>query len=544
MKTRNLIMFAVAVSLLASCNSGKSSMPEIEYVPFKTSANSDWGLMGTDGKVLFDDEFKYYPSMAVNGVFKVSDDDGVKYYSASENPELLVNESFATGGYYTEGVIPVAKENSCITLINIKGEEVAKLDKYKEKNIIFTNSFFTDGMLLFGTDDSKFGFVNNKGEVVVVPDFDYAVPYSEGLAIVGKYKKGDGVMEYSVIDTKGEPVAELKYDDFNPDDMLSTPAFSDGILVFGNKAVGRDGKILFRSPSDWIITDFEDGYANFYEDGKWGLIDRKGEVVIQADFDYPIEKCGNVFMTSEEGGYEEGGDLLFLDKEGKETDKIENIYNYQVLSDNIIIVSEYGNTDCYLVDNAGKPVNNENYNMIEGPDSFLTIQWVQSDYFPADEVVSSLLGDLDENGIGDFQFFVTVEDIQQMGYNLGDSDNYSYSYQINFEGIEGKYGFSTMYTAEFSDYVADYFDYNYQSYIESVLINIIYNGDIEYNNMGEKMNSAVKKYFEGKGYQCVAEDIADTIGDKYDTWDCYQTPSGVGLAVSSDATQIIMTIAG
>ena len=61
---------------------------------------------------------------------------------------------------------------------------------------------------------------------------------------------------------------------------------------------------------------------------------------------------------------------------------------------------------------------------------------------------------------------------------------------------------------------------------------------------GEKMNSAVKKYFEGKGYQCVAEDIADTIGDKYDTWDCYQTPSGVGLAVSSDATQIIMTIAG
>ena len=110
------------------------------------------------------------------------------------------------------------------------------------------------------------------------PEFDYAAPYSEGLAIVGKHKKGDGVMEYSIIDTKGELVAELKYDDFNPDEMFSTPAFSDGILVFGNKAVGKDGKILFRSPSDWIITDFNDGYANFNEDGKWGLIDSKGEV--------------------------------------------------------------------------------------------------------------------------------------------------------------------------------------------------------------------------------------------------------------------------
>ena len=250
-----------------------------------------------------------------------------------------------------------------------------------------------------------------------------------------------------------------------------------------------------------------------------------------------------MFLTSEEGGYDEGGDLLFLDKEGKETNKIENIYNYQVLSDNRIIVSEYGNTDCYLVDNAGKPVNNENYNMIEGPDSFLMIQWVLSDYFPADEVVSSLLGDLDENGIGDMRFFVTIEDILQMGYNLGDSDNYSYGYQINFTGIEGKCDFRTVYTAEFSDYVANYFDYNYQSYIESVIINIIYDGDIEYNNMGEKMNAAVKKYFEDKGYQCVAEDIAETIGDKYDTWDCYQTPSGVALLVSSDASQIVMTIA-
>ena len=532
-------MFAVAVSLLASCNSGKGSMPEIEYVPFKMSSNSDWGLMGTDGKVLFDDEFEYYPTVAVNGVFKVFDDDGIKYYSVSKSPELIVNESFATGGYYTEGVIPVAKENSCITLINIKGEEVAKLDKYKGKNIIFSNSFFTNGLLLFGTDDNKFGFANNRGEVVVNPEFDYAAPYSEGLAIVGKYKKND-MMEYSIIDEKGEPVAELKYDDFNPDEMFSTPAFSDGIMVFGNKAVGRDGKILFRSPSDWIITDFNDGYANFYEDGKWGLIDRKGEVVMRAEFDNPIEKCGNVFITSEEGDYDEGGNLLFLNKEGNETNKIENIYNYQILSDNRIIVSEYGNTGCYLVDNSGEPVNNENYNMIEGPDSFLMIQWVQSDYFPADEVVSSLLGDLDEKGIGDFRFFVTIEDILQMGYNLGDYDNYSYQYRVNFQGIEGKCGFHTMYTVEFSNYIANYFDYNYQSYIETVIINIIYNGDIAYNNMGGKMRAAVKKYFEDKGYLCTGENIAETIDDKYDTWDCYQTPSGVGLVVNSDATQIIM----
>ena len=76
-----------------------------------------------------------------------------------------------------------------------------------------------------------------------------------------------------------------------------------------------------------------------------------------------------------------------------------------------------------------------------------------------------------------------------------------------------------------------------------MIINIIYDGDIEYNNMGEKMNAAVKKYFDSKGYQCVAEDIAETIGDKYDTWDYYQTPSGVALLVSSDASQIVMTIA-
>lgn len=50
-------LFAVAAFALLSCNQQvESDDATIQYMPFQESEKSGWGLIGTDGQVLLDDE--------------------------------------------------------------------------------------------------------------------------------------------------------------------------------------------------------------------------------------------------------------------------------------------------------------------------------------------------------------------------------------------------------------------------------------------------------------------------------------------------------
>ncbi len=85
-------MSSVIVMALAMVSCSKSGNGEVEYLPFKETADGQWGMISMDGKVLFPEEFKNKPTIIRDGRFFVRNNNGFwEMYDASYNRE---NETY------------------------------------------------------------------------------------------------------------------------------------------------------------------------------------------------------------------------------------------------------------------------------------------------------------------------------------------------------------------------------------------------------------------------------------------------------------------
>jgi len=120
----------------------------------------------------------------------------------------------------------------------------------------------------------KYRFLRIDGEQVTDYSFDYAYPFSEGLACV----RIDG--KYGFIDSNGDIVLPFVYDNATP--------FIEGLAYFEIDEtygfIDRNGNIAFLLDCD-SISSFQEGLAFFFIDGKYGYIDTSGSVVIAPMFD-------------------------------------------------------------------------------------------------------------------------------------------------------------------------------------------------------------------------------------------------------------------
>lgn len=67
-------LLLLAVFALVSCQ--EKGSPNFEYIPFKREASDNWGLIGIDGKILFENKYSSCPSLAYNGIFMLEVEDG------------------------------------------------------------------------------------------------------------------------------------------------------------------------------------------------------------------------------------------------------------------------------------------------------------------------------------------------------------------------------------------------------------------------------------------------------------------------------------
>ena len=171
----------------------------------------------------------------------------------------------------------------------------------------------------------KRGYINKSGQIIVSPRFDFAMPFSEGLALVSQSGKvhfinrlgkmitdidiGPGAESFSegmakvqvgkkwgFIDSAGELAIAPEFD--------YAFSFSDGLA-----AVGKDQHYWFINRTGatvagpWISTSlgcdgwkFGDGVALVQADGRCVLIDESGSVLVQTDL-HPLD--GVIYPFSE-----------------------------------------------------------------------------------------------------------------------------------------------------------------------------------------------------------------------------------------------------
>ncbi|MCL2290306.1 MAG: WG repeat-containing protein [Bacteroidetes bacterium] len=171
----------------------------------------------------------------------------------------------------------------------------------------------------------KYGYANVNGEFIIKPQFDYAGDFSDDIACVRKGKK------WGYIDIQGNPVIDIKYeaiqngftdglawvklknkygyvnnkgDQIIPLKYANAYPFSDGCaavvvkeknkFLFGY--INTAGNEIVEPIYEHCIARFAHGRSAIKKDGKWAIINTKGEQI--TGFEYL-----NVIISPKNKGY-------------------------------------------------------------------------------------------------------------------------------------------------------------------------------------------------------------------------------------------------
>lgn len=151
-------------------------------------------------------------------------------------------------------ILGIRKDGLC-DLLTMEGKLIAS-GPYDPYNCVVR----TDEIRI--SKDKKFGFLDRSGREIIPPTYDYAAPFSEGLAMVSQ---GD---KWGYIDRTGQVVIPLAYDNIQ--------SFSKGVALVAiqNKwgIIDKAGNILVPCEYDWI-SENEAGFFSGEKDKKAFVID-------------------------------------------------------------------------------------------------------------------------------------------------------------------------------------------------------------------------------------------------------------------------------
>ena len=306
-----LCIAALALGITACRKTPTDNAPEA--FPFRTSADSGWGLMATDGSVqVAEGTFADQPSAVVGDMFCVTDSTGCICLYNIHHPDRPVSAGrFSQVGYFFAPVaVARQKADGLLCLINKQGEVTAPLDFYPDYRIEMAHNV-TEGRVLIATDQGKFGFCDTNGKLTVPPVYDFASDYADGKAVVGKASP-EGQLGFFVLDTDGKIKAALRQVGCAFDTR-----FADGLLVcrFHSGQCGaldERGETRFTLPDSILTLErFRYGTGVIRTASGVGTIDTNGREVL------PCRYRDVVVLSAQRLALSDGNEWILADKKGK-----------------------------------------------------------------------------------------------------------------------------------------------------------------------------------------------------------------------------------
>ena len=306
-KSKAISIIVLLAALLTACSRQDGG---IEYFPFRTEKSNFWGMMDTEGNVLFEGKFMFAPGAASRGVFMVLEEEGkFAFYTATEEPQRINDEVYeiAKPFRYSDYTPVRCLEARHFTIIDKQGLHVAELS-----DSIIDIGFFANELAPFVTDSTRprMGYLNTRGEVVIPAQYTLATNFVCGVALAEKMIKG--IPSLSVINTQGKEL----YTFGNEWQPLATE-YSDGLLPVINIRgeigfLDTTGKLSIAPSDDWsmcfptnpntIPYTFKAGHCIYCDGLYYGLMNKKGEITVTAQYlnIYPGE--GGLFVAQNKRG--------------------------------------------------------------------------------------------------------------------------------------------------------------------------------------------------------------------------------------------------
>lgn len=551
-------MVMILVTGASSCIKGTGE--KIEYLPVKSDKDSNWGMIGSDGKILFNDEFKNEPSMVVNNIFTVKEGKGYSVYTIEENKPKIVKglEELADAGVMSEGVIPVSKKGSRIEYYDASGKNKFTLEPIKGHEIVGVSALFTEDRAVFATDEGKYGMINSDGKVVVEPKYGGISYIHDGYAIATEWldpqkqaeaeEKEVEIHQY-LIDLNGKEVFKVK--GFSIIGQMQNgliPAIKSDRYGYINKK-GEFTKLPEKVKGMHLFNGKCFTFSN--DEGKWGVMNIEGEIIVRPKYE------GILLLTEKTFIAQADSEKFYIvndeDERVKELDDAKNAFPIKELakmyygldSDFNLIVNE-GDNEYKLYTADGEAIDKKDYYEI----GFNLTSWVVSDYFDASAAAKKLTDYVDDNGF----------DKVQLGQPLykyikgGSPSNYTGTDKYYFENLGSGYRYSLSGYAYTNSYVAKstpvyrtetygyYYTYSYQvfdhynySWNQSAVVDYI---NVTMNVLAEGQFGAVKSAtanaLKAKGFKVTKEDKS------YSVLSNGKTVVFLSLSSSDDSSSMMM----
>ena len=194
----------------------------------------------------------------------------------------------------------IGKKKTGYGFLNNRGKEITKFDYNKV-------SEFDDEMAAVKVRD-KWGYIGTDGEMLIEPKFKKAEGFSDGMAFVYRKnetgfinKSGDLVFNikcnkalkylngvawikesrvYGLIDKSGKWIIKPKYQYVAP--------FSENLSIVSNRRFGlvnNNGEVVTPMKYNYIGRLTESGMAIYSRNSRYGFMDSKGAIVIEAAYD-------------------------------------------------------------------------------------------------------------------------------------------------------------------------------------------------------------------------------------------------------------------
>lgn len=352
MPMRNTVILLLTLLQLVSC---KNEQAGVSGIPFKTTDSSDWGIMGTDGRLLTANTFSRQPSVVINSRFTLPDDKGNRQlYEASATPQPVSPKHFTQIGHFFEEVTIAQKEtDSPLLLINKKGETVAKLANYQGYTLLMAHNF-SEGRALVYTAAQKYGYIDTRGKMVIKPSYDCAYDFSDGLAIVGLADE-QGRMAYQAINPQGEVVFHISLQnnringEFSEERLLCKDLNQNYCSY-----LDKSGKTVLYLPDNILeSTNFTHEAAIILSAGGIGVINKSGKILIPANYENGrVVAPGRIALKSR-------NKWALFDFEGKPLSEFiyDRIYDFYPGGNTVI----YMDSLYLLINDKGQAVNDKKY---------------------------------------------------------------------------------------------------------------------------------------------------------------------------------------
>lgn len=322
-----LVLMLMIISMISSCS--KSDNEGITAIPYQETEKGQWGMISTDGEIIFSDEFKNEPTVVKEDMFMVKNNEGLwEIYKIDKKPKKVGSE-YVSATLFNNGKALVCERNKHITIIDKDGNTLKTLDKIDGKEVRNITAF-KNGYAVYQTGDF-YGVIDEDAKPVIPAEYCKISECSDGkfIAIDKKYQKelsSDSLeqIKYTILDEKGKKLFEL-----NGAKYCKVGEFMSGLLPVcvkkdGNEMWGLidEKQTVIVKPTEKLkgIGEVYDDMFTYYNGDGWGLMTLKGETLIRAKYDFLSFDCDGKLMayTNEKSGK---SSMKFIDKDDNQIGK-------------------------------------------------------------------------------------------------------------------------------------------------------------------------------------------------------------------------------